>query len=92
MARALSSARFREHRVNLERAAAILAPFEEQLGAGAFLTSRIGLADFALYGQLYNLGFTGALKLPASMPNLHAFYGRMDRISAAAEPATQVSG
>jgi glutathione S-transferase len=81
-----------EHRANLERATAILAPFEEQLGAGAFLTSRIGLADFALYGQLYNLGFTGTLKLPASMPKIHAFYGRMDRISAAPEPPTQGSG
>ena len=67
-----------------------LAPFEEQLGSGvgAFLTGRIGLADFSLYGQLHLLGFTGELKLPASMPHLRAFYGRMDRISAAPEPPT----
>ena len=68
----------------------VLAPFEEQLGAGigAFLTGRIGLADFSLYGQLHLLAFSGALKLPASMPHLRAFYARMDRISAALESAT----
>ena len=71
---------------NLQRASAALAPFEEQLGAGAFLTSRIGLADFSLYGQLNYVGFTGELKLPSSMPNLRAFYARMDRISSAPEP------
>ena len=70
----------REHDANLNRAAAALAPFEEQLGAGAYLTGRIGLADFSLYGQLHYFGFTGELKIPASMPNLRAFYGRMDRI------------
>ncbi len=39
---------------NWKLALGVLAPFEEQLGAGvgAFLTSRIGLADFSLYGQL----------------------------------------
>jgi glutathione S-transferase len=73
---------------NLQRASAALAPFEEQLGAGAFLTSRIGLADFSLYGQLNYVGFTGELKLPSSMPNLRAFHGRMDRISSASEPPT----
>jgi hypothetical protein len=31
---------------------------------------------------------TADLKLPESMPNLRAFYGRMDRISAAPEPPT----
>jgi len=69
-------------------AAQVLAPFEEQLGAGvgAFLTGRIGLADFSLYGQLFLTGLAGELKLPESMPHLRAFYGRMDRISAAPEP------
>jgi len=73
---------------NWKIAAAILAPFEEQLGAGigAFLTGRIGLADFSLYAQLHLTGFTGELKLPESMPNLRAFYGRMDRITSATEP------
>jgi glutathione S-transferase len=75
---------------NWKIAAALLAPFEEQLGAGvgAFLTSRIGLADFSLYGQLHLTALTADLKLPESMPNLRAFYGRMDRISAAPEPPT----
>ena len=73
---------------NWKIAATALAPFEEQLGAvvGAFLTGRIGLADFSLYGQLHYVGFTGELKLRESMPNLRAFYGRMDRITSAAEP------
>jgi glutathione S-transferase len=73
---------------NWKIASAILAPFEEQLGAGlgAFLTGRIGLADFSLYGQLHLTGFNGELKLPESMPNLRAFYGRMDRITSALEP------
>jgi glutathione S-transferase len=77
-----------ELEANWKIAAEILAPFEEQLGSGvgAFLTGRIGLADFSLYGQLHLLAFTGELKLPLSMPNLRAFYGRMDRISSAAEP------
>jgi glutathione S-transferase len=79
-----------EHEANWKIATAVLAPFEEQLGAGvgAFLTSRIGLADFSLYGQLYLAALAGELKLPESMPNLRAFYGRMDRISAAPEPPT----
>jgi glutathione S-transferase len=60
---------------SLKAAGDVLAPFEEQLGAGvgAFLTGRIGLADFSLYGQLYLLAFTGELKVPASMPHLRAF-------------------
>jgi glutathione S-transferase len=79
-----------ELEANWKIAAAVLAPFEEQLGAGvgAFLTGRIGFADFSLYGQLHLLGLTGELKLPESMPHLRAFYGRMDRISAALEPPT----
>jgi glutathione S-transferase len=78
----------REQEANWKIAAEVLAPFEEQLGAGAgaFLTSRIGLADFSLYGQLHLAALSGELKLPESMPNLRAFYGRMDRISAAPEP------
>ncbi len=78
----------RELDANWKIATEVLAPFEEQLGAGvgAFLTSRIGLADFSLYGQLHLAALTGELKLPESMPNLRAFYGRMDRISSAPEP------
>ena len=78
----------REHHANWNRAAAALAPFEDQLGGGAFLTGRIGLADFSLYGQLHYFGFTGELKIPASMPNLRAFYGRMERIFSGPLPPT----
>ena len=53
-----------------------------------FLTGRIGLADFALYGQLYYLAFTGELKIPADMKNLRAFFGRVDRISSMVEEST----
>ena len=76
----------REHQERLDRAVTALMPFEEQLSAGAFLTGRIGLADFSLYGQLSYLALAGELKLPATMPNLRAFFGRMDRISSAPEP------
>ncbi len=79
-----------ELEANWKLAAAVLAPFEDPLGAGvgAFLSGRIGLADFSLYGQLHLLALSGATKLPASMPHLRAFYARMDRISAAPEPPT----
>ena len=71
---------------NWERFRFSLAPFEEQLGIAPFLTGRIGLADFALYGQLYYLAFTGELKIPAEMKNLRAFFGRVERISSVVEP------
>jgi glutathione S-transferase len=70
---------------NWERFRSALAPFEEQLGNAPFLTGRIGLADFALYGQLYYLAFSGELKIPAEMKNLRAFFGRVDRISSIVE-------
>jgi glutathione S-transferase len=75
------------HSANWERAMRALAPFDEQLEKLPFLTGRIGLADFALYGQLFYFAFTGELKLPAEMKNLRAFFGRVDRISSALEMA-----
>ncbi len=74
-----------EQPANWERARSILAPLEEALEARAFLLGRIGLADFSLYGQLYRLAFTGELKIPVEFPNLRAFFGRVDRISATPE-------
>jgi glutathione S-transferase len=74
-----------EHKANWERFRSALAPFEEQLANAPFLTGRIGLADFALYGQLYYLAFTGELKIPADMKNLRAFFGRVDRITSMVE-------
>ncbi|HXD90247.1 MAG TPA: glutathione S-transferase family protein [Candidatus Binataceae bacterium] len=72
----------RDHSANLERVTAMLAPLDQTLDRRAFLLGQIGYADFALYGQLHYLGFTGDLKIPALLANLRAFYGRMDRISA----------
>ncbi len=77
----------REQEANRARAALALAPFEEQLAAGAFIAGRIGLADFCLYGQLYYFAFTGELKIPPSMPNLRAFFARVDRLCSAPDPA-----
>jgi glutathione S-transferase len=70
---------------NWERARSALAPFEDQLARSPFLTGRIGLADFALYGQLYYFAFTGEMKIPADLKNLRAFFDRVDRITAAIE-------
>jgi len=75
------------HAFEMTRACEALAPFEEALGERPFLFGRIGLADFALYGQLFYFAFRGELQLPAQLSNLRAFYGRMDRISSAPEPA-----
>ena len=77
-----------EESSNWENARRALAPFEEQLGNLPFLTGRIGLADFALYGQLFYLAFTGELKIPADMKNLRAYFGRMDRISSRLDDST----
>lgn len=76
-----------EHGAQEHRAQQALLPFEQALSERAFLLGRIGLADFALYGQLYNLAFTGELKISAELPNLRMFFGRMDRISSAPEAA-----
>ncbi|MFZ0886852.1 MAG: glutathione S-transferase family protein [Candidatus Binataceae bacterium] len=76
----------REHEANWEDARKILASFEESVTDRAFILGRIGLADFALYGQLYYLAFTGELKIPPDFPALRAFFGRIDRITAAIEP------
>lgn len=75
-----------EKEANWKRAMDALSSFEEGLATAPFLTGRIGLADFALYGQLYSLVFTGERSLPSTMPGLRAFFDRMDRISAAPNP------
>jgi glutathione S-transferase len=69
------------HSANLARARAALVPYEEQLEGKPFLTGRIGLADFALYGQLYYFAFTGELKIPPELKNLRAYFARIDRIT-----------
>lgn len=73
------------HDAEMARASAALAPFEEALGERPFMLGRLGLADFALYGQLYYFAFRGELKIPAALVNLRAFFGRMDRISSTPE-------
>jgi hypothetical protein len=76
-----------EHGAQQGRARQALLPFEQALSDRAFLLGRIGVADFALYGQLYSLAFTGELKISAELRNLRMFFGRMDRISSAPEAA-----
>jgi glutathione S-transferase len=66
---------------NARRAAEAMAPLDETLADRPFLTGRIGLADFALYGQLWLLAFSGELKIPSEFANLRAFFLRIDRIS-----------
>ncbi|HVB78535.1 MAG TPA: glutathione S-transferase family protein [Candidatus Binataceae bacterium] len=73
----------REREANLARVREVLAPFEMALEHGAFLFGAAGLADFALYGQLHLLAFTGLLKIPHELARVREFYGRVDRITAA---------
>lgn len=77
----------REHQLNLEKALEVLAPLDEALVDKAFILGRLGLADFALYGQLWYLGFSGELKIPAQLACLREFFNRIDRISAVLETA-----
>jgi glutathione S-transferase len=74
-----------ERESNLRQAQELLAPLDEALSEKAFLLGRLGLADFALYGQLWRLAFTGELKIPESLVNLREFFGRIDRLSALLE-------
>jgi glutathione S-transferase len=71
---------------NWTRVREMLAPLDDTLRERAFLLGRIGYADFALYGQLWYLAFTGKLKIPDEFAYLRAFFGRMDRITAALDP------
>ena len=75
----------REHSAKLAHAHRSLVPLEGSLGDRAFLLGRIGYADFALYGQLTYFAISGTLAMPTNLPNLRAFYERMNRISAAVE-------
>jgi glutathione S-transferase len=60
----------------------LLAPLESELQGRAFLLDRIGLADFALYGQLRSFACDGTLKLPGDFPALREHFLRVDRITA----------
>ena len=71
---------------NWKRVREMLAPLDDTLRERAFLLGRIGFADFALYGQLWYLAFTGKLKIPDEFAYLRAFFSRMDRITAALDP------
>jgi glutathione S-transferase len=79
----------REHALNSARAEAMLTELEPGLKNRAFLLGRIGYADFALYGQLSYLTLIGENRIPRTLPNLIAFYERMDRISARLEEQDQ---
>lgn len=72
----------REHQARLAHAIEMLAPLESSFERRAFLLGRVGYADFGLYGQLIYLALSGELKIPAELPNLRAFYFRIDRITA----------
>jgi glutathione S-transferase len=74
-----------ESEPNLPQVLEILAPLDEALTEKAFLLGRLGLADFALYAQLWRLGFTGEVKIPQEFANLREFYFRLDRLSGALE-------
>jgi glutathione S-transferase len=74
-----------EHSANLSRAHEALAPLEDSLGDRAFILGRIGYADFALYGQLTYFAISGELTISADLPNLRAFFDRMNRISSVIE-------
>jgi glutathione S-transferase len=76
-----------ERDFNLQQAIELLAPLDEALTEKAFLLGRLGLADFALYGQLWRLAFTGEVKIPAEFANLREFFGRLDRLSSVLETA-----
>jgi glutathione S-transferase len=75
-----------EEAANWKRVREMLAPLDDTLRERAFLLGRIGYADFALYGQLWYLAFTGKLRIPNEFAYLRAFFGRMDRITAALDP------
>jgi glutathione S-transferase len=77
----------RDHAANRGRVHELLAPLDDTLRERAFLLGRIGYADFALYGQLTYLAFTGELKIPSELTTLRAYYQRMDRISAVLDPS-----
>lgn len=64
----------------------VLASLEESLADRAFILGRIGYADFALYGQLTYLAVGGNLTIPSDLPNLRAFFDRMDRITSNLAP------
>lgn len=74
------------HASHFARACELLAPLDDTLRERAFLLGRIGYADFALYGQLSLLALSGVLKIPAEMSSLRAYYGRLDRVTAALDP------
>ena len=76
----------RENAACRARVHELLAPLDDTLRERAFLLGRIGYADFALYGQLTYLAFTGELKIPSDLTTLRAYYDRMDRISAVLDP------
>jgi len=75
----------REHSANCSRARELLAPLDESLGHRPFLLGRIGYADFALYGQLSYLALGSHLAIATDLPNIRAFFERVDRMSSALE-------
>ena len=57
-----------------------LVPFEQMLGTKPFLLdSRPRFVDFDLWGMLANFLYSGHYKLPAILPKVKQWYGRMSR-------------
>jgi glutathione S-transferase len=59
----------------------LVTPLESELTRRAFLLGRIGLADFALYGQLRSLAPSGDLRLADDLAALREHFLRIDRIT-----------
>ena len=58
-----------------------LVPFEQMLGHKHFLLgSKPYFVDFNLWGRLANFLFSGQNRLPAGLPAIKKWYGRMSRI------------
>ena len=70
----------------------VLAPFDQALENKAFLLGRLGLADFALYGQLWPLTFTGTNHIPGELSRLRALFERLDRLSASLDLQANAPG
>ncbi|HLH76538.1 MAG TPA: glutathione S-transferase family protein [Candidatus Binataceae bacterium] len=70
----------------------VLAPFDQALENRAFLLGRLGLADFALYAQLWPLNFTGTNQIPGELVRLRSLFDRIDRLSASLDLEATLPG
>jgi glutathione S-transferase len=71
-----------EAAMNRALASELMASLEDELSRRAFILGRVGLADFALYGQLRSFACSGELRLPQEFTALREHFLRIDRITA----------